>query len=84
MASESDGALCVFRNSDNHMETYRFTENDWSRSVLRNSQSGMVSDLGNFEAIEREDHTKALEYMDYMGCSGSNRAFVCMAWQPNW
>ena len=25
MASDSDGGLCVFRNNDNEMDTYRFT-----------------------------------------------------------
>ena len=22
--------------------------------------------------------------MDFMGCSGSQQAQICMAWQPNW
>ena len=37
MASESDGALCVFRNDDNEMDTFRFTDQEWREEVLRNS-----------------------------------------------
>ena len=37
MASEQDGAMCIFRNDDNEVDTYRFTDSDWRESVLRNS-----------------------------------------------
>ena len=29
-------------------------------------------------------YPEALEYMDYMGCSGTEVAKLCMAWQPNY
>ena len=85
MASEYDGAMCMFRNDDDEIDTYRFTRADWEESVLNNSQSGVASDLnGTYRPVPKQDNSIALEYMDFMGCSGSDTAFQCFAWQPDW
>ena len=77
--------MCVFRNNDDEMDTYRFTREDWEESFLDNSQSGVAADLnGTYRPVPKEDNSIALEYMDFMGCSGSDSAFQCFAWQPDW
>ena len=47
----------------------------------------MVSDLRNFSPKNKQldsDVPTALAYMDYMGCSGTEVANICTAWQPNY
>ena len=85
MASEENGAMCIFRNEDDEIDTYRFAQDEWEDSVLRNSQSGVAADLnGTYKPVPKDDNSVALEYMDFMGCSGSDSAFQCFVWQPDW
>ena len=33
MASEDNGALCIFRNAEDKVDTYRFTADDWAEKI---------------------------------------------------
>ena len=47
----------------------------------------MASDLRYFEPLNTDFddvNPDSLEYMDYMGCAGSDDLKRCYAWQPNY
>ena len=85
MASEEHGALCIFMNEDDKVDTYRFSARAWNEEVLPRSQSSLAANMSDFLPVDKTaEPAVALEYMDFMGCSGSKEAQICMAWQPNW
>ena len=53
--------------------------------MVGRAQSSLAANLGGFIPVDKKSEPQvALEYMDFMGCSGSKQAQICMAWQPNW
>ena len=85
MASIALGALCIFMNEDDKVDTYRFSARAWNEEVLPRSQSSLAANMSDFLPVDKTaEPAVALEYMDFMGCSGSKEAQICMAWQPNW
>ena len=85
MVSQDNGAICIFRNEDDEIDTYRFYAEDVDYDIIPNSQSGLAKDLKYFDPVDKfSEPQTALEYMDFFGCSGNEEANVCLAWQPNW
>ena len=59
MASDQNGALCIFRNAHNKVnsdkvDTYRFTAQDWEEQVEGRPMSSVARNLGDFIPVDKK------------------------------